>query len=50
MAGHHRLTELEDYAGVCSNYAYTGTPMLSTSEYIAQINGTTSEVVSQVNS
>ena len=44
------LTELEDYAGVCSNYAYTGTPMLSTSEYIAQINGTTSEVVSQVNS
>ncbi len=44
------LTELDGYEGVCSNYTYNGTPMLSSSEYVVQINGTTSEVVSRVDS
>ena len=44
------LKGLDGYEGVCSTYTYNGTPMLSSSEYIVQINGTTSEVVSRVDS
>ncbi|MDD5954740.1 MAG: ABC transporter substrate-binding protein [Firmicutes bacterium] len=42
------LKTLDNFQGVGSSYTYSGTPMLSNSEFIVQIKGTSPEVVARV--
>lgn len=42
------IKSIENYDGVCSSYAYNGTPMLSVAEFIVRIENGASVVVDQV--
>lgn len=42
------IKTIENYDGVCSSYAYNGTPMLSVAEFIVRIEDNASVVVDQV--
>ena len=44
------LHTVKDYQGVTSTYSYNGNPMLSTSEFVVQIEGDSAEVVALVKS